>query len=138
MKYVILGVYCFDRSGQHRRRLPEVTKVMAAWVTPCHGLLCQLNTEILKIKSMLNPVSPRPSANYTALIAWKNSAVCKSETDTSGYTYRVRFIVHCAVVPGQAVVNGISKRTGKECIHIPVDFQGRRRVNYTTRMNLSS
>jgi hypothetical protein len=74
------------------------------------------------IKSTLNPMRSRLPSYTDALFAKPHSAVCKSETDTSNRTFRIRFIAHSRVVPGRVVVSGTSENTGREFTQIPVEF----------------
>ncbi len=100
-------IYCFDLC-QHRRRLSQGKSLkMAARVMSCQCLIltCQLN---LKARIKLAVYS------IDALFAKKHTAVCKSETDTSNRTFRIRFFAHSRIVPGRVIVNSTSKNTGGE------------------------
>ena len=132
-----IPTYCIDLC-QHRCRLLQRNNLKrAVRVTPCHGLLRQLNPRTRMIKSALNPMRPRLPSYMDALFVTTHSAVCKSETDTSDRTFRTRFVAHSRVAPGRVVVNGTSKcSTGKKNIQRPDKLLWRVQTKYTTRRSL--
>jgi hypothetical protein len=109
-----IPIYCFGLC-QHRRRLPHCNNLkMAVRTIPRHGLSHQLKTRMIKLT--LNSMRPQLASHMYALFVIADSAVCRSETDTSNRTFRIRFFAHSRVVPGRVVVNGTFKSTGEESI----------------------
>jgi hypothetical protein len=132
-----LPIYCFDLC-QHRRRLLQCNNLkMAVRVIQRHGLSRQLNLKSRMIKSTPNPMRPQLPSYMNALFVKTHSTECKSETDTSNRTFRIRFFAHSRVVPGRVVVNGTSKSsTGVKNIESPERLLGRVQTKYTTRRTL--
>jgi hypothetical protein len=136
-----IPIYCFGLC-QLRRRLPQCNNLkMTVRMIPCHGLSRQFNLKtrrMMNLKSTLNSMSSQLPSHIHALSVNAHSAVCKSETDTSNRTFRIRLFAHSGVVPGRVVVNGTSKSTGEENIKGPVKPLGKMQTKYTIRGTLWS
>src|SRR6267154_2307307 len=128
-----MPIYCIGICQQRRRLLQCNSLKMAVRVITCHGLSRRLNLNTRMIKSTLKPMKPQRPSYMNVLFVKTHSNVCKSETDTSNRTFRIRFIAHSRVAPGRVVVNGTSKSsTGKKSIQRSVKLL-RVQTKYTTR-----